>query len=141
MGYLAYMDIRCRKGQAVVPEHVVVFFIVVAALTAMTVYVKRALQARVRDSNIYMVNVASNACAQAEAGRTAAWNVDCQGAANFQNGQLRPEYEPYYGMVNSDVQRGYSETQGFNGPLFTKQFTDNRTTATTSVQRPPENAN
>lgn len=45
-----------KKGQAVYGEYVLVFFIVVGAISVMTVYFKRAVQARIYDARNYMVN-------------------------------------------------------------------------------------
>ena len=36
-----------NKGQSVLSEHVMVFFVVVAALVAMTTYAQRAFEARI----------------------------------------------------------------------------------------------
>ena len=115
------------------PEYVVMFFVAIAALVVMTVYVQRAFQARTRDATLYMVNMASQACAEV--------GDDCQVAANFQGGVLQPQYEPYYGMVQSEVSRNFTDKRELREGVFIKNFADNSAISSESVQHPPENAN
>ena len=54
--------VRHNKGQAILPEYVVTFFIVIAVVVGMTSYIQRSFQARLWDARNYMVNVANAAC-------------------------------------------------------------------------------
>ena len=68
-------------------EYILVFFLAIGALVAMTVYVQRALQARIRDGNRYMV----------------------QQAAKAHNAAIALEYEPYYANISSYTDRNQRE--------------------------------
>ena len=80
-------SIKTNKGQAVMGEYVLTFFLVIGVMTAMTIFLKRAVQARIRDSRQYMDTVVLS--------ETAGVYV----ARNYQQ-----QYEPYYlntvGMVS-----------------------------------------
>ena len=95
--------IYSQKAQTVLPEYVVGFFLVIAAMVAVSLYVQRALQARTRDAKIYMMDMAAQGCAQAGSG--------CLNAANAQDGRLRYEYEPYYTQAESQVDRAQTENK------------------------------
>jgi len=71
-----------RKGQGIAVEYALTFFLVVTFIVAMTAYVRRAIQARVRDSRYFMIGMVR------DSGYT---------------GNLYYEYEPYYG--NSEATR------------------------------------
>ena len=122
-----------KKGQTVLPEYVVGFFLVVAAMVTLTVFVQRALQARARDAKIYMVNLAAQGCAQAGAG--------CQQAAGTQEGQFNYEYEPYYSKAVLQVDRAQNESKSLEiGSIFRRNSGEATQVNTTSVQTAPENA-
>ena len=119
---------------------------VIAAIVAISVYVQRALQARVRDAKIFMVDRAAAGCKQAD-DESRDVQVNCQGAAGMKDGRIRYEYEPYYAQVNAVVWRAQRErkAQGATGPgtsgFFRKQFDDATEVESTSVQSPPKDAN
>jgi|GEM_PF-6537085 len=124
------MKIFSKKGQTVLPEYVVGFFLVVGAMVTLTVFVQRALQARARDAKIYMVDLAKQGCAQAGAG--------CQEAA----GQINYEYEPYYSKVASTVDRSQNEKKTLEvDSIFRRGAQDETQVNAVSVQRTPGEAN
>jgi hypothetical protein len=128
--------LKNRKAQTILPEYVIIFFIAVAAMVSIAVYAQRALQAKQRDARIHMLSVASQAC-----------DKDCQAAAGIKNGQLPQEYEPYYGVVESRVDRDQSEKKGVIASgigttgIFVKETNQVTDVTSTSVQRPPKDAN
>jgi len=121
-----------NKGQSILSEYVMIFFVVIAAAVAMTVFVQRGLEARVHDARNFMVDsvVKSGAC-----------DADCLKAAG---GSISHEYEPYYAQMVSDVNHNQADTatagQGnaqVLGVTYTKNSKDTTKTITTSSQLPP----
>ena len=49
--------IQSNRGQGIMSEYGLIFIIVVGMVTAMTVYVKRVIQARIFDARNYMVTL------------------------------------------------------------------------------------
>ncbi len=124
-----------QKGQSILPEYVVMFFFVIAAMVSMTVYVQRGLQARQRDAKAYFMKTASDACKQADA--ASGGKLDCAGAASIGTGNFAREYEPYYGDVASKVSRDSTDSKRMLGGIA--RTTSNRVTeaTTNSAQQPP----
>lgn len=122
-----------RRGQTVMPEYVVGFFLVIAAMVTLTVYVQRALQARARDAKIYMVDLASRGCAQAGDG--------CLQAAGARNGELNYEYEPYYTKSSAVIERTQNESKTLEvNSVFRRNAREVTQVGSNSDQRPPEDA-
>lgn len=128
-----------RRGQTILPEYVVGFFLVIAALVAMSLYVQRTLQARVRDAKLYMVDRASSACAQVDA--LSGGQTNCLGAAGAVNGHINAEYEPYYTQVSSLVDRSQNQQKSVElGSTFRKLYNQSTQINGYSVQLPPVEA-
>ncbi len=129
---------HARKGQMVTSEYVLLFFVVVAGISAMTLYVQRGLQARHRDGKIYMVDMATQACTQATAG-----GVDCLGAAKVDPAtqKIAYEYEPYYGQSEAEVRRDSVDKKVLdeNG-RWGKYFAQSTQIGSDSAQLPPAEA-
>lgn len=126
---------RCalgNKGQTTLPEYVVTFFLVIAVIVAMSVYVQRALQGRIYDARNYAVNMGNAAC-----------DADCRAAAGVTNRNLPYEYEPYYAQVNSITARRTNDQSilagqaGFSRRIVNEQSSTN----SESIQLPPRVAN
>ncbi len=79
--------LKNKHAQAVSGEYVMVLFLVMGAITAMTVYFKRSVQGRIHDARNYMVTEVR--------GRT-------QG---YYAGNLYLQYEPYYVKTSSNIAR------------------------------------
>jgi hypothetical protein len=75
--------LREKKAQAVIGEYLLIFFLVIAMITAMSIYIRRTLQGRMRDARETMVQIVIDR------------------AGNVANGTVYREYEPYY--LNSDT--------------------------------------
>ncbi|MBN1870028.1 MAG: hypothetical protein JW847_05580 [Candidatus Omnitrophica bacterium] len=119
--------LKNRNAQAVMGEYVVVIFLVMAVLMAMTMYFKRALQARIHDARDYMVT-----------------EVRARSAGSF-NGDLYREYEPYYTNTLSNVARAIEfETRllpsGSSG-IFQKIFNEILSVSVNSETAPPRDYN
>ena len=119
-----------NKGQSILSEHVMVFFIVVAALVAMTTFVQRGLQARIHDARNFMVNSVNSVC-----------DANCLAATG---GKIANEYEPYYAQMLSDQvhneETNLSATQGnaqVLGAIYFKTSKESTKIISTSVQLPP----
>jgi len=121
-----------NKGQSVLSEYVMIFFVVIAAAVAVTTLVQRALEARVHDARNFAMDsvMSSGAC-----------DANCVQAAG---GNVSHEYEPYYSIALSDVQHSSAEAgteqQGnaqVLGAIYTKSTSDTTQTNSTSVQLPP----
>jgi hypothetical protein len=89
-----------NSGQSILSEYVMIFFVVMAALTAMTTFVQRGLQARVHDARNYMVDAVMN---------TAVCDTNCLAATG---GNIAYEYEPYYAYMDTNVQQYDKENAG-----------------------------
>jgi hypothetical protein len=112
--------IKDNKGQGTAVEYVLIFFVVMAVISGMTVYVRRVLQARAVDTLHYMANTVA---------------VDYSGPFRYQ-------YEPYYMNVNStkviDAEDIVGEKQGVPGAGIAEfQYNDWTRQKTTAVQLPP----
>ena len=141
-GYLVFImaNVNSQKGQTVLPEYVVVFFVVIVAMVAITVYIRRALQARQRDAKVYMIDMAAQGCAQADL--NSGGSLDCQGAAGINGGRFIYDYEPYYSQAASNVDRGQAEqTALFVNSIFHKWSVGQTQVNTASAQSPPWSAN
>lgn len=77
--------LKNRRGQGSMIEYAVLFFIVIAAITGMSAYAKRGVQARVRSARNYM-------------------GIQVNGVyGNMYPSRVLPlEYEPYYVQTVSD---------------------------------------
>ena len=124
-----------NKGQAVLSEYVMIFFVVIAAVAAMTVFVQRGFEARLHDARNFMVNsvVASGAC-----------DANCLKAAGATDNRIPYEYEPYYAQMLSDVSRNEQQNSGATtgnpqslDTIYTKSMNDATATISTSNQLPP----
>lgn len=112
------LSVRKNKGQAAMSEYVIVIFIAMGALVAMSTYVQRALQARIRGAEHYMIRQTSNA-----------------------HGNLIYEYEPYYGNVLTSTARTQEDDTGLIDGGATgifRKLTNQQVKANTfSEQAPP----
>jgi hypothetical protein len=80
-------NIQNKRAQAVMGEYVVVIFLVIAVISTMTIFFKRAVQARIHDARDYMVS-----------------EVRERTRGEF-DGNLYKEYEPYYVNTAAPVAR------------------------------------
>ena len=129
---------HARKGQMVVSEYVLLFFVVVAGVSAMALFVQRGLQSRSRDAKIYMVDLAAKACEQA----TQVNGVDCLGATGVnteQTNKLAYEYEPYYGLSSSKVRNDSADKKTLDeSSTWGKDFATSTKINSQSAQKPPK---
>lgn len=118
--------LKTNKAQAVMGEYVLVFFVVMGMATAMTIYFKRAIQARIFDARNTMMNIVFN--------RT----------RGYYSGNIYYEYEPYYGNTVSTVARRENATTellpGATTGIFRKTFDDVTAVQTQSQTAPPKDA-
>ena len=103
-------------------EYVFVFFIVIVAILAMTVYVQRTLQGRIYAVRNFMINEASTAYGN----------------------EIDKEYEPYYGKVQSTTERNQVAQERFlpgGATGINRKRIDFQTiTNSQSEQAPPKDA-
>jgi hypothetical protein len=104
-----------KKGQSVSGEYVLLAVLVVLAITAMTVYVRRTLQGRMRDASMVAVLRANTALGQ----------------------DVLIEYEPYYTDTAADTAAASVKTQRVvaNSQIAQTSNTERRTHSQ-SVQLP-----
>lgn len=105
-------------------QYVIIFFLAIGALVAMTTFVQRALQARIRDTRKYMMD-----------------NIKTYG--NVQT-NMHYEYEPYYANVSTMTGRSRDEqtdlVAGGATGIFRKNFNSQVIGITNSQQAPPKDA-
>ncbi len=115
-------QIRTNRGQATIAEYVVIFFLVIGAIVAMSTYVQRTLQGRIHDGRNYMIREAAKA----------------------HQGNIHYEYEPYYGYVGSNIARSSDDTsrllEGLGTGIYRKSLNQTVITNTISQQAPPKDA-
>ncbi len=125
-----------QQGVASISEYVVTFFLVIAVVVAMTTYVRRSLQARMRDARHYMVKTVGSQCIGDE---------NCMRATGLSGSEIREEYEPYYVQANSDVttdaltHTGLLPSANSVGIFISRSNIDNQSNASAN-QLPPVNA-
>jgi len=121
------------RAQAIMGEYVLVFFMVAAVMTAMTVFFKRAVQGRIRDARVGMELIIAN-------------HLEAEGYPLYWTGNMRTHYEPYYANSSSLISRDTrKETQlfatpGFSSGLFLKIINEASSTKTLSNTAPPKDA-
>ena len=121
-------NLRKNNAQVIVSEYVAVFFLILAIMSAMTIFFKRSIQARVHDARAYMFNTVLS--------RT-------QG---FYNGNLRIAYEPYYAGSDANVLHSESDQTEilpsfpFTSGIFRKTVNDVTSMEVYSETAPPRNA-
>lgn len=119
--------LKNKSGQAVTSEYVLLFFIVVGMITAMSIYFRRAVQAKIVSSrNLMIKHVAA-------------------GTQGNYVGNLYIEYEPYYGdtVAESDVfsDNRYNLGPGGTSGTAEKIFNERRQVSVVSTTAPPKDAN
>jgi len=108
--------LRHSRAQ-VIGEYAITIAILISALVAMTVYARRALQARMHDAKEYMVSEAS------------------QGGVT-----ILSEYEPYYGDSQSESSTTSDEQTVLAPGLDTKVFSGRTEISGRTRQLPPSAA-
>ena len=105
-------------------QYVLVFFMAIGAIVAMTTFVQRTLQARIRDSKIYMMR-----------------NIKTYGNVSA---NMAWEYEPYYANVSTVTSRNRSEETRLLGGgatgIYRKNVNAFMASETNSQQAPPKDA-
>ena len=125
-----------QRGTIFLSEYAVTFFLVIAVVTAMAVYVQRAFQARLRDARHYMIENVKSVCTDGD-------NVNCLRAAG---NSIGGQYEPYYTQVSSAVNREDQSQKGLlasgagTSGIFVGKESANNLGSSWSNQLPPVNA-
>ncbi|OGX06010.1 MAG: hypothetical protein A2Z88_05985 [Omnitrophica WOR_2 bacterium GWA2_47_8] len=127
--------LKQKNGQAVLGEYVLLFFLVVAGITAMSVYMKRAIQGRLRDSRQYMQRMVLN-------------TLRDQSIPGDPDPQIWAEYEPYYmNRVTDTSSTIYDEKHllpsgpGTTSGIYRSRIDETKVIKSTSNQAPPKDAN
>jgi hypothetical protein len=128
-----------KKGQAILSEYVMVFFVVIAAAVAMTLFVQRALEARIHDARDFMIDSVTN---------SGACDANCLNAAGLTGNQIPYEYEPYYSVAISNSQQNQQDFTSAQpgsaqaiGAIYNRSLSDNSQAGSFDCQLPPECAN
>ncbi len=98
-------NLKNRQAQIVGAEYVLTFFLVVGMMVSMTIYVRRALQARVRDVRIYAVN-----------------RVETEVGERY-NGHVYLGYDPYYQRTDANTITRSETVKQLSGGGVTGIFT------------------
>jgi hypothetical protein len=111
---------RHKSGQSITAEVVITFVLVTVAIAAMSTYVRRTLQAHVRDATIFTRDEASLAL----------------GGAN-----VTLQYEPYYALAESKTNQMSTDQTRIDNNVnadFVRDTTQSRVVITNSVQLAPK---
>lgn len=121
-----------QHGQSI-GEYAVVMALIVGVVTAMSMMVRRGLQARLNDTNTFVISTV-NAAYQA-----ARW------ANETTPTRISREYEPYYSETNAMVSRDVNDTFTLKPPgrrteTFTAVYNETTGVNAVSKQAPPGSA-
>lgn len=107
-----------KSGQIILSEWVLLAVIVMAALTIMSSYVRRAYQARIYDADVFMLSKAGNVF----------------------NNTIDLEYEPYY--LNTSAITGATSTSSWasGSGAYVMGYADTKQQSVNTSQAPPMNA-
>ena len=110
-----------KKNQTAqaISEQILLFFVVIAVITSMSLYVQRSFQAHVRDARHYMYNMINSAP---------------------HIGNYYVEYEPYYVKSLSNIKRKAQDSHSEDGQTLTHMIKEETSVLTISEQLPPRNA-
>ena len=116
------LRMKSEFGQTTTSEVVILLFIVVGAVVGMSAYFQRGLQAKLRDANAYVINMASEAYGN----------------------KIPGQYEPYYGQLSSEISRDETTidrlTAAAVSGISSKNTNATTTVTTNSYQAPPREA-
>ena len=125
-----FISLKNRKGQGITAEYTITFFLVVAIISSMTVYLRRSMQARIRNSYNYMMKSVLDGYPSSARLR------------QYTNG-IPVWYEPYYARVSSnrvvdsvETRRGFA-SPGFTSGVAEKEYDTSTTLRMLSNQAPP----
>lgn len=122
-------NLKNKNAQTVAAEYALVFFVVVGMVSGMTMYFKRAVQARVRDAHNSVYYTIRN-------------RVGTEYAGN----RVYIQYEPYYRISNSLTDRAYSDTKQvlpslpLSSGIFRKSLNQTTRSNSQTITLPPINA-
>jgi hypothetical protein len=121
-----------QRGTTALVEYAVTILLVVATLVAMTTYVRRAFQARMRDARHYAIVNISPAC-----------DGNCMNAAGL-TGKIGigQQYEPYYAKTDALINQDsltFKKLSGVTGN-FIGQVNTQVSSTVGSEQLPPKEA-
>lgn len=124
--------LKYKKAQTIMGEYLLIFFLIIGVATAMTIYFRRVVQARIRDARVTMIDIVRS--------RT---NVLVNGKPAYA-GPLFYEYEPYYlnaitNSMRSDTLRDGLGSGGSSG-IATQSLDEFRRAATRSDTAAPKDA-
>lgn len=108
-----------NRAQMILAEYVVVLFIVVGAVTAMTVFMRRAIQARILGAEKVMIVTA-----------------DHRSGPHF-NGNFYYYYEPYYANTTGNTTRDDRTRSDLASGAFTRTFNTYASSITSSNTASP----
>jgi len=115
-----------KNGQTTVAEYVLVSFVIIASITTMMIYFKRAVQARIYDTRQAMLNIVATE------------------AKGHYTGNIYIEYEPYYTHTETTMSQESTANTEYHGVKFGdwtgKKFRDITNVETTSETLPPKDA-
>jgi hypothetical protein len=115
--------LKNKNAQAISGEYALLIFLVLAVLGGMSVYFRRAIQARIHDARDYMIG-----------------EVRARTAGEF-DGNLYKEYEPYYIKTLANVVRRTSDRTtllpGDSSGIFRKEYDEAVSVVVNSTTAPP----
>ena len=112
-----------NRGQATLTEYMVMIFIVVGMMTAMSAFIKRALQGRIYDARNFGVD-----------------RIKGQTSGKY-NGPVYYAYEPYYANSSSVIDsKEVMTSKLFGGGASIREFGGDVITTSQSETAPPKKA-
>jgi hypothetical protein len=115
--------LKNKSAQAISGEYALLIFLVLAVLGGMSVYFRRAIQARIHDARDYMIS-----------------GVRVR-TSGFYDGNLYKEYEPYYSNTLANVDRRISDQTtllpGDSSGIFRKEYDEGVSVVVNSTTAPP----
>lgn len=122
-------NINNKNAQTIATEYAMVFFVVIGMVVGMTVYFKRAVQARIRDAHNSVILTVKNRIGTLHTGN-----------------KVYVQYEPYYRNTSTLIDRDSSDTTQvlpslpLSSGIFRKTFDQETTSISISNTLPSVNA-
>lgn len=125
--------LKPKQQAQTIGEYVIVIALIVGVATAMSMMVRRGLQARLNDTNTYMMSTVNAAYVASR------WSNETTPS------QIAREYEPYYANTESSVRRDVNDTfsllpGGKKTGIFRALYNETTSANTVSEQAPPGSA-
>lgn len=108
------------KGQVVIGEYIIILFVVIGVASAMSIFFRRAVQARIKSSRDLMAK-----------------QIVSVGNKGDLVGKYYVEYEPYYAQTEAETENSSESQYSYNAGGSEKRINEQRSYSFESKTEPP----